>query len=152
MAAAVLALGVAGGFCANSWVSRDHGRGLGTFDLGEGRQVRIWEQPHFGDPPSLWFEASRDGRPLDRPRGLGTVRHEDHDVRVAWSADGTVCCLYDAHDPPGFFCYCDWSASRVYPGPNDGVDWQERYRRIRAANSDLPDDPSFGPLAPERVK
>lgn len=136
--------------CFVSVNSPDYGRGLGVFDLGDGRQVRVWSQPHFGDPSSVWFEVSRDGRPLQPPRGLGRLDLGGYEVRTVWTADGSVSCTYAAGDPPKFAVLCDWAAGEVWPSGDDAAipRWRERYDRLRAAHPELPPHRDFAPYNP----
>jgi hypothetical protein len=154
----VLAAGVLAGFvlvlmCRPAMVEPNYYGGLGRFDLGHGREVRVWRQPHFGEQSSLWFEAARDGRPL-RPRYCLGRAHGCYDVKTAWSTDRAVSCTYSAGDPVDFVVYCDWATGDVWPSRDYEKlpKWQAVYRQLRAANPDMPQDRTLEPAEPEPLR
>ena len=99
-AAVFIGVGIALAVMMIGATGRDTSAGLGTFDLGDGREVRVWRQPHFGDPSSLWFEAARGGELLRPPYCLGTAGRGWYDVKTVWSADRAVSCTYSARLVP----------------------------------------------------
>jgi hypothetical protein len=127
---------------------RDTSAGLGTFDLGDDREVRVWRQPHFGDPSSLWFEVARGGELLRPPYCQGTAGRGWYDVTTVWTADRAVSCTYSARDPFTFAIYCDWATGDVWPSGDDAKwpKWQAAYQQLRKSNPDMPPDRTLEPV------
>lgn len=138
----LIVAGGLGAWCAGA-TGPQHTRGLGPVELGDGRAVRLWVQPHFGDPDSVWFEATRDGQPLRPKQCLGTARSE-YVLRTLWMPDGrTSCTVADDGERP-LFVYIDWPSGEVWPGDDAAFGrWVERRQRLTAAHPDLPADRDF---------
>lgn len=128
-------------------------RPLAVVDLRTGQRLRLWsETPDLAhwDPdvadPALYYEVTRGSEVLVSKHFLTIDSHPDHDIRVAYAADGSLVCVYDVnHWDDGLFVIYDVASGAVWPGASTGADdpeveqrWSDRFHLLKAANPDLP--------------
>lgn len=148
LAAMLLAVGT---MCCGLWWAIHPGRSIGTFDIGDNRQVRIWSEGKWFEPyVAIYYQISEADKLLCPTTYLNHDHGQRFDFRTAFSDDGKLACVYEvtlAVTDSDFLIIYDTVNQESWPrmGYADQISdprvmkkWRDRYRRLRSANPEFP--------------
>ncbi|MGL4423636.1 MAG: hypothetical protein ACRCZF_23465 [Gemmataceae bacterium] len=146
-------------WCIPNAIGPQERDGIQALDFGDAKKLRMWVQPHFGDPASIWFEVYRDGQLLQPKQCLGSVRGT-YTLQTYWNPDRTVSLTVGTYGQEAgagakpVMVYVDWPTGEIWPGDESKMaQWIERRKQLVRANPELPEDPHFrSDSAPEPSK
>ena len=132
------------------WLFGPPGRHIGSFDIGQGREVRIWSEGDWLEPVGMYYQISEGGEVVWPKSHIGVDRGQRFEFRTASAAGGKLSCVYEvnsATNRPPFLIIYDSETHESWPRLKDGDwsgdpavmrKWQDRYRKLRDDNPEMP--------------